>query len=94
MEITIYKPLYGGYCSIDKRKLVEAKRNHQLIRLTVMGHGIAIVDPQEWWDTSPNREEREVNFKGNPMTFVWNYAKVKGLLTKKKEETPDQMRIF
>lgn len=94
LDITIYSPLPGGACSIDKRKLTEAKRNHQMIRLSVTGYGTVIVDPQEWWDTAFKKEKRVVRYANDPMVFVYNRPKYKGLLKTRKDIAVDQLSLL
>jgi hypothetical protein len=94
LEHTIYKPLPNGSCSIDKRILTQAKRNHQMIRLTVIGYGTVIVDPQEWWDTAYKKEKRVVRYVNDPMVFAYNYPKYKGLLKARKDIVVDQLSLL
>ena len=93
MIITIQKPLSGTYCSIDKRKLVEAVRNHQMLEVTLLGVGTTIVDPIWWWDTADKKEKRVVNYANSPMTFVYNHLPLESVFKKNKDKAVNQLNL-
>lgn len=93
LNITIYKPLPGGRCSIDYRRLVEAVRDHKLIKLTLMGYGTGIIDPIQWFKTAEKIEERKVKYS-TPMKFVYNTLRIEGILTRTKGIADGQMNLL
>lgn len=94
LEVIIRKAIHGTYISIDKRKLIEAKRNHQMMKVTILGKGSAIVDPQVWWDTAVMKEERVVKYADCPMVFVYNYLDLGGKLKATKDLSVNQLQLI
>jgi uncharacterized membrane-anchored protein len=91
-DIIIHKPIYGTYCSIDKRKLIQAKREGKMIRVIIENVCEAILDPQWWWDTG-KKEKRVVRYAGSPMTFVYNTVPQEKILEQKKHISIDQLSL-
>lgn len=93
LEVIIKKAIYGTYCSIDLRKLQQAVNNHQMLKVTILSKGSAIVDPRWWYDTG-TKEKRVVNYANRPMTFVYNHAPIQGKLKTNKNLSVDQMQLL
>jgi hypothetical protein len=94
LPITIFKPIHGTFCSIDKRKLVEALREDRNLEITVIGVGCAIVSPQWWWDTAVKKEKRVMKYKNYPLTLVYNFVPIKSYYEKNKDVVPDQLSLL
>lgn len=94
VEVVIVKPLHGTYCSIDYRKLKEAVHTGRQLRITLVDIGTAIVDPLWWYKTAKQVETRVVNYKNNPMKFVYNYVPIQDNFKKNKNLVPDQLSLL
>ncbi len=85
MEIKIRKPIYGNYCSIREKYLLEAKRNNEPIVLT-LPNGTCTVDPK-WWMKTGTLIEKEFKIPGVPMRMWANHAPIKS-----KEEEEEELK--
>lgn len=93
LEVIIRKAIHGTYCSIDLRKLQQAVDNHQMLKVTILGKGSAVVDPRWWYDTG-TKETRVVNYVNRPMTFIYNTAPIEGKLKANKNIAENQLSLL
>lgn len=74
-ELTINKPLHGNYVGVWDKRLKEAIKKKQMIKITMNGIGTGFIEPKQFMMTG-QRTKRAYYKPNEPMVFYQNYVKI------------------